>query len=217
MNYSCVCRRTRSRGLRFETKRSVGEIGRSWNLPLRNELNAGSEFCKQLDQYLTSANSTHLVYINYYIEVSEAKLSSYQNQIRSNPESISETFKGGLQVLSESSHVTEEKKLANKKVVAKEQIKLASSKFCTRESCEVQLCFKYEPGNTYSLHVYGPIFGGRVSISSARIRKVSDSSQIYISFYQHSVSNYHTCLLNHSLFVSDMVSNTVRKRSFSLD
>ena len=57
-------------------------------------------------------------------------------------------------------------------------VSITRSKCCTPEGCEVQLCFKYELGNTYSLHVYGPICGGRVSISSAKIRKVSALNKI---------------------------------------
>ena len=81
-------------------------------------------------------------------------------------------------MLSKSTLDAKKKKLDPKSCVtiveAKEQKEVVPSKFLAQEGCEVQLCFTYKPGNSYSLNVYGPFCGGRVSILSARIQVVSN-------------------------------------------
>jgi hypothetical protein len=192
MSFSLSCRTAIATGLRLLPEMKLLETGRTWNLPpceeMRGPLN--SELWQNLDEYVISPASTHSVYVTYYLEVSEAKGSSASRHSRNNHDlpinkSAFGGRKGGLLVVGKDAIGTKIKEQSTVKVSARgirsrkervealEQKRVISSQISTREGCEVRIYFKYKPTVSYSLMVYGPFNGGRVSISNARVRQVS--------------------------------------------
>ena len=165
--FSNTCRRTVKAGVRLFPEVKLKETGRTWNLPGRDELlePQQTECWQHLDSKLMLLQSTHTVFITYYLEVSElASTDAKENN------SSSENRIGGLLVTSEDVTYADEREAT---IEAQHQKRLVHSQYLNLSGCEVQLSFEFKPGRSYSLRVYGSGKGGRVSISNARARQVS--------------------------------------------
>lgn len=164
--FSATCRRTVRAGVRLFPEVELKETGRTWNFQERGDLpeTQQSEFWQHLDSKLMLIQSTHTVFITYYLEVGSTKSSKEKDGCSSN-----DNWTGGLLVTSEDASVTEE---GESIIESKDQKKLLYSQYASASGNEVQLSFKFKPGRSYSLRAYGSWKGGRISVSKARVRQV---------------------------------------------
>jgi len=172
--FSSVCQRTMKAGVRIFPENKLKETGRSWLLPPRQEL-AGAdqaEFWQNMDSMIMIPESTHTIFVTYYLEVSDSsQVSTSNKQGGADAESLPQHMNGGLLVVGENAAGI---KKSEARVVGKFQKKRAYSElnYDSVAGYEVQVSFTYRPGNSYTLRVYGPKGGGRISISNARVRQV---------------------------------------------
>lgn len=162
LSFSATCKHVMRSGVRILPETKLKETGRNWNLPARDELSGPghSEFWQHLDSKFVLPASTHTVLVAYYLETSDTTAGMVD--LLSSPP-------GGLLVASESSNSSD--------VVTIEtdsQKRLLNSFISTTAGFEVQLKFRIIPDRSYSLRVFGPKMGGRVSVSNVRIKQVSD-------------------------------------------
>jgi len=172
--FSSVCLRTMRSGVRLLPENKVKETGRSWNLPARKDLTGPglTEFWQHLDSKLMLLQSTHTIFVSYYLEVSE----SFDSGILKTHKKLSDAhFNGGLLVTSEDASSTEKTEDC---IEGQTQRKLVYSSLSPISGYEVQLSFTAKPGRSYSLRVYGPEGGGRVSVSNARLRQVRRNTDV---------------------------------------
>ena len=158
------------------------ETGSTWNFQeMDNTINQDqTKFWQHIDFGLILPRCTHSVVISYYLEVSEAKGQAFERDQRQNSQ---RSFgNGGLMVVSDSRTGKHANILSFAEdfmkdelswdLVASQQKKAHYSLISTPHGCEVLLSFKYDPTKSYSLRVWGPDHGGRVSVSNAKIRQV---------------------------------------------
>jgi len=169
--YSTVCRSTMQTGVRLLPETKLKETGRNWNLPQKEELSGPgqSEFWQHLDSKLMLLDSTHTVFVTYYLEASGGAPTS-----TGSVETLHAPFSGGLLVTSEDAGTS-----SDCIIEAQSQNKILHSYLSTASGCEVQISFKVNPGRSYSLRVFGPESGGRVSVSNARMRQVRFDHHLY--------------------------------------
>lgn len=169
--YSTVCRSTMRTGVRLLPETKLKETGRNWNLPQKEELSGPgqSEFWQHLDSKLMLLDSTHTIFLTYYLETSGSAPTSSAGE-----ENLHAPFSGGLLVTSEAAGTS-----SDCIIEAQSQKKILHSYLSAASGCELQLSFKVNPGMSYSLRVYGPESGGRVSVSNARVRQVRFNHRLY--------------------------------------
>ena len=161
LSFSATCKYIMRSGVRILPETKVKETGRNWNLPAKDELSGPghSEFWQHLDSKFVLPASTHTVLVAYYLETSDTTAGMVD--LLSSPP-------GGLLVASESSNSSD-----IVTIETNSQKRLLNSFVSTTSGFEVQLKFRIIPGRSYSLRVFGPKMGGRVSVSNVRMRQVS--------------------------------------------